>query len=218
MTLQQMIQDLQAETLPNVPGEILQTMMKATQELVATGIADQALQTGDQAPGFTLPNTRGEMISLAPLLEKGPVVLNFYRGAWCPYCNLEFKALQDAMPEITALGASLLSISPNIVEQSAAFATENPFDFDILSDVDNKVANQYQLVFTLADELRPIYEKFGIDLPAFDGNDRFELPMPATYILRSDGTVAAGFVHEDYTQRMEPADIIKGLQACQNQG
>jgi peroxiredoxin len=214
MSLQQMISDLQAESLPNIPPEILQTMMQATQELVDSGIAGKAVQTGDQAPGFSLPNTRGEMVSLASLLEKGPVVLNFYRGAWCPYCQLELKALNDALPEITALGASLLSISPNVVEKSAAFAAENPFDFDILSDVDNKVASKYQLVFSLADKLRPIYEKFGLDLQAFDGNDRFELPMPATYVLRSDGTIAAGFVHEDYTQRMEPADVIACLEGA----
>ena len=212
MTLQQMITDLQAVSLPNIPPEALQTMMQATQELVATGIAGKALQAGEQAPDFTLPNTRGELVSLAPLLKKGPVVLNFYRGAWCPYCQLELKALDDALPEITALGASVLSISPNVVEKSAAYAAENPFDFDILSDVDNTVANDYRLVFTLADQLRPIYAKFGLDLKAFDGNDRFELPMPATYVVRTDGTIAAGFVHEDYTQRMEPADIIACLE------
>jgi len=211
MTLEQMITDFQTESLPNIPQEVLQTMMQATQELVASGIAGKALQTGEQAPGFTLPNTRGELVSLAPLLENGPVVLNFYRGAWCPYCSIELKALQDALPQITALGATVLSISPNVVEKSAAFAAENPFDFDILSDVDNQVAKNYRLVFTLADKLRPIYAKFGIDLPVFDGNDRFELPMPATYVLRPDGTIVAGFVHADYTQRMEPADIIKYL-------
>lgn len=109
--------------------------------------------------------------------------------------------------------ASLVSISPNVVEKSAAFAAENPFDFDILSDVDNSVAKQYRLVFSLDDKLRPVYQKFGLDLAGFDGNDRFELPMPATYIVRPDGSIAAGFVNEDYTQRMEPADIIKHLEA-----
>lgn len=214
MTLQQMITDLQAASLPNIPPEALEIMMQATQELIATGIAGRAVQAGEQAPDFTLPNTRGELVSLASLLEKGPVVLNFYRGAWCPYCQLELKALNDALPEITALGASLLSISPNVVEKSAEFAAENPFDFDILSDVDNRVANEYRLVFTLADQLRPIYEKFGLDLEAFDGNDRFELPMPATYVVRADGAIAAGFVHEDYSKRMEPADVIECLKGC----
>lgn len=211
MTLTQMIADLQAESLPNIPQEILQTMMQATEDLVATGIAGKALQVGEQAPDFSLPNTSGEAISLASLRTKGPVVLNFYRGAWCPYCHLELKALDDILPEITALGASLVSISPNVVEKSAAFAADNPFGFDILSDVDNVVAKQFGLVFTLADQLRPIYAKFGIDLPTFDGNNRFELPMPATYVLQADGKVAAGFVHEDYTKRMEPAAIIECL-------
>ena len=212
MTLKQMIEDLQAESLPNIPQEILQTMMQATQELVASGIAGKALQVGEQAPEFTLRNTRNEVISLASLREQGPVVLNFYRGAWCPYCNLELKALNDALPEITALGGSLVSISPNIMEKSAAFVADNPFGFDILSDVDNIVATEYRLVFTLADKLQPIYDQFGIDLPVFDGNERFELPMPATYIVRPNGIVAAGFIHEDYTQRMEPAAIIECLE------
>jgi peroxiredoxin len=212
MTLKQMIADMQAETLPNIPQDILQTMMQASLELIKTGIAGQALQVGEQAPEFTLPNTRGESVSLSSLLENGPVVLNFYRGAWCPYCNLELKALHDALPEITALGASLVSISPNVLEKSAAFAAENPFGFDILSDVDNVVAKKYRLVFTLSDKLRPIYAQFGIDLPAFDGNERFELPMPATYVLHSDGTIAADFVYEDYTQRMEPSAIIECLE------
>lgn len=211
MSLQQMITDLQTASLPNTPPEILQTMMQATQDLVASGIAGKAVQAGEQAPGFTLANTRGEPVSLASLLEQGPVVLNFYRGAWCPYCLLELKALNDALPQITALGASLVSISPNVVEKSAAFVAENPFGFDILSDVGNLVAKQYRLVFTLAEQLLPIYAKFGIDLPVFDGNDRFELPMPATYVVRVDGTVAAGLVHEDYTKRMEPDDIIEAL-------
>jgi len=213
MTLQQMIADSQAESLPNIPQEILQTMMQATENLVASGIAGKALQVGELAPDFTLLNTRGEVVSLASLLEQGPVVLNFYRGGWCPYCNLELKALNDVLPEITALGANLVSISSNITKKSADLAVENPFGFDILSDVDNIVANQYRLVFTLADELRPIYAQFGIDLQAFDGNERFELPMPATYVLRSNGVVAVGFVHEDYTQRMEPADIIDSLES-----
>jgi len=216
MTLKQMIADLQAETLPNVPPEILKTLIQATGELVATGIAGNAAGVGERAPDFTLTNTQGTLVSLATLLEKGPVVLNFYRGAWCPYCNLELRALQDALPGITAQGASLLSISPNVLEKSAAFAAENPFGFDILSDLDNLVARQYRLVFTLADQLRPVYREFGIDLPAFDGNDRFELPMPATYVLRPDGIISAGFVHEDYTRRMEPADIIEALKVIQS--
>jgi len=212
MSLKQMILDLQEESLPDIPPEILRTMLEATQELMDTGIAAKAVQVGELAPTFVLSNTDGENISLDALLAQGPVVLNFYRGAWCPYCQLELKALNDALPAMQALGASLLSISPNVVEKSIEFAEKNPFDFDFLSDVDNRVAKTYRLVFTLAEKLRPIYANFGIDLPAFDGNEHFELPMPATYVVGTDGTIAAGFVNEDYTRRMEPADIIACLE------
>jgi len=214
MSLKQMIEEMQAQSLPDIPPEILQAMLAATQKLVDSGIAERALQPGERAPAFVLPGTRGEDVSLETLLERGPVVINFYRGAWCPYCNLELKALDDALPAMQRLGASLVSISPNLPEKSAAFAAENPFAFDLLSDVDNKVAKAYRLVFTLAEELRAIYAGFGLDLPAFDGNDRFELPLPATYVVRPDGVVAAGFVHADYTRRMEPAAILASLDAC----
>jgi len=212
MSLKQMILDMQAESLPDIPPEILRTMLEATQELIDTGIAAQAIQVGAKAPDFSLPNLRGENVSLSALLGQGPVVVNFYRGAWCPYCNLELKALNDALPAMRALGANLLSISPNLPEKSAAFAAENPFGFDILSDRDNRVAKTYRLVFKLAETLRPIYAEFGIDLPAFDGNTRFELPMPATYVIGTDGIITAGFVNADYTQRMEPSEIIASLE------
>jgi peroxiredoxin len=211
MSLRQLIEEFQAAVLPGIPPELLQTMLRATRDLVDSGLASRAVQVGDRAPDFALPNTRGETISLSALRQRGPVVLNFYRGAWCPYCNLELKALNDAMPEIRSRGASLVAISPNLVKKSADFIQENSFGFDILSDLDNMVAKEYRLVFTLAEALRPIYANWGFDLPDFDGNERFELPMPATYVVDTGGTVAAGFVHEDYTRRMEPAAIIESL-------
>lgn len=211
MSLKQMIKEFQAEVLPGIPPDVLQTMLQATQELADSGLAEKAVQAGEPAPNFMLPNSRGEPVELAALRARGPVVLNFYRGAWCPYCNLELKALNEVLPEITARGASLVSVSPNLVEHSAALAAENPFGFDILSDTDNLVARDYRLVFTLAEALRPIYASWGVELPKFDGNDRFELPMPATYVVDIYGTVASGFVHEDYTRRMEPAAILASL-------
>jgi peroxiredoxin len=211
MSLRQMIEELQAQSAANIPPDVLQKMARATRDLIGSGVADQALQPGERAPEFVLPNTRGEDIALATLLEQGPAVINFYRGAWCPYCNLELKALNDALPAMQGLGASLVSISPNLVEKSAAYAAANPFGFDLLCDLDNRVAKRYRLVFTLADELQSIYAGFGLDLSSFDGNTRFELPLPATYVVRPDGIVTAGFVHADYTRRMEPAAIIASL-------
>ena len=212
MTLAEEIRKMQEEMLPNVPAETLNTMMETTRRLVESGIAEQALHSGSVAPDFELPDPAGNRFHLAEALGRGPVVLNFYRGGWCPYCNLELKALDRVTPRIRELGATVVSISPNLPERSAELVQDNPFSFPVLCDVDLKVARQYGLVFRLADELRPIYLEFGIDLPAFDGNDRYELPMPATYVVGDDGIIHHDFVDADYTRRMEPDEILQALQ------
>jgi len=211
MNLKAQIEAMQQETLPTIPQAALDVMLTATRKLLASGVADGSKRVGDPAPDFSLENSRGEPVKLQALLQQGPVVLNFYRGAWCPYCNLELKAVDQAVPEIRSLGAELVSISPNLRERSAAFAAGNPFAFEILCDLDNRVARQYGLVFELAQELRPIYRQFGIDLPAFDGNERYELPIPATYVVDGDGMIRHAFVDADYTHRMEPAEIVSVL-------
>jgi len=216
MSLKEEIQSMQDQMLPQIPEPALNAIVAATKRLVQSGIAERAIKAGDPAPHFTLEDTRSETTSLSALLAKGPVVLNFFRGAWCPYCNLELKALDRIMPQLQALGANLVSISPNLRQGLAEFADENPFTFAMLSDVDNHVAKAYGLVFQLAEELRPIYEQFGFDLPALDGNERYELPMPATYIVGRDGMIAHAFVNADYTRRMEPADILATLQGLES--
>ena len=211
MSLKEQIEARIAELTPQIPPEILEVMREATDTLIAAGLSSQAVQPGHRAPDFSLPAVDGGTVRLTELLARGPAVLNFYRGAWCPYCNLELRALDQALPEIRARGADLVSISPNLPERTAAFAAENPFGFRFLSDVDNQVARRYGLVFRLPVDLAAAYRQLGIDLPAYDGNPRWELPMPATYVVAPDGTIAAGFVHEDYTRRMEPADILSAL-------
>ncbi|MDX8411739.1 MAG: peroxiredoxin-like family protein [Mariprofundaceae bacterium] len=216
MSLKEEIQSLQDQMLPQIPEPALQAMAAATEKLMQSGIAERAIKAGEPAPGFRLEDTSGEVISLSGLLDKGPVVLNFFRGAWCPYCNLELKALDRIMPQVRSLGANLVSVSPNLRQRLADFASDNPFSFAMLSDEDNRVAQDYGLVFQLADELRPIYEQFGIDLATYDGNERFELPLPATYIIASDDVIAHAFMAADYTRRMEPDDILAVLQGLQS--
>jgi len=211
MSLKSDIAAMQQEMIPNIPEDVLNTMLSATGDMVKSGVAEKAKNRGDKAPSFTLPNVKGDEVSLEKLLKNGPVVISFYRGAWCPYCNLELKALQDAVGKIRELGATLVSISPNLREKSAAFVEQNPFDFDILSDEGNNVARQYGLVITVAEELRPIYDKFGIDIPEHDGSDSYEIPIPATYIVDTGGMIADAYVNADYTTRMEPDDIIERL-------
>lgn len=215
MSLQETILEWQEENAGRIPEEKRTIMQEATQSLIDSGIAEQALGVGDEAPDFTLATPQDHPVSLSSLLAKGLVVLNFFRGAWCPYCNMELKALDAIVPAVRERGAELVSISPNLPEKSAAFVAENPFSFDVLCDPDNQVARSYGLVFALPGPLVAVYRDIGIDLPAFDGNDRWELPMPATYIVGRDGRIVGGFVHADYTRRMEPADILAAIDSLE---
>ncbi len=211
MNLQAEIQQQKEQTAAKAPQEILETMMQATQSLKELGIEDGALKAGDMAIDFTLPNVHGKDIRLGELLEKGPVVINVYRGGWCPYCNLELRALKEALPEIEAQGAQLIAIAPQLPDRSLDTAEKHQLEIEVLSDVGNKVSRQYGLVFTLPESLRPIYEKFNLDIPGYNGDDSFELPMPATYVIRPNGEIAFAFVNADHTRRMEPADIVEVL-------
>ncbi|MDQ6950653.1 MAG: peroxiredoxin-like family protein [Mariprofundales bacterium] len=207
-TLRQQISEFQQKMLPNMPEEVLEIMLQSTKELTNSGIATRALQAGAQAPRFTLSDSNGTPVSLDELLAKGAVVINFYRGSWCPYCRLELAALDQIMLEMHAMGATLISISPNQPKKTAEFTADNPLSFAMLSDPNLKVAEQYGIVFDMAKKLIPVYQKLGIELPAFDGNNDWRLPIPATYIVRSNGTIAHAFIDPDYTRRMEPVDIL----------
>ena len=214
MNLQAEIQELKKQTAAKAPTEVLETMMQATVSLKELGIENNALSAGDQALDFTLPNVHGNDINLKDALAKGPVVLNIYRGGWCPYCNLEMSALKEALPDIEAAGAQLIAIAPQLPDKSMETVEKHQLEFEVLSDVGNKVSREYGLVFTLPEALRPIYVSFGLDIPGYNGDDSFELPMPATYVIKQNGEIAHAFVDADYTQRMEPADItgvLKGL-------
>ncbi len=196
-----------------VPEETRAKMRQAAEGLAASGLAESARGTGDVAPAFTLPNVRGETVALRDLLGEGPVVLSFYRGGWCPYCNLELRALQQALQQIETLGARLVAVSPEVPDQSLSTAEKAELTFEVLSDVGNAVARDFGLVFALAEDLRPVYHSWGLDIPAHNGDDRYETPIPATYVIAADGTIVQSFVDADYTKRMEPSDVVAALEA-----
>ena len=137
-------------------------------------------------------------------------------GRWCPYCSLELLALQQALPEIQACGASLVTISPQTPDHSLETAEAHTLKFEVLSDAGNQVARKFGLVFAVPESIRPIYEKFSIDLQAANGTETFELPLPATYIVKANGTIVHAFVNSDYTQRLDPKDIVKVLKRLQS--
>jgi len=196
-----------------IPTETLAVMDRATAEVASSGIAGSSLGVGATAPDFDLPDAIGTKVSLSALLAKGPVVIAFYRGGWCPYCSTELRALQAKLAEITAAGATLVAVSPQIPDASLSTAEKLDLAFPVLSDEGNTVAGEFGLVFSLPEALRDVYAGFGLDLPAANGDDTFRLPIPATYVIRTDGTVAWRFADADYTKRAEPDDVLAALGA-----
>ena len=194
-----------------VPDGVRAIMAQCTTEIKDSGIERGALKTGDMMPDFELNSQHNELRRLSDYLANSPVVLNIYRGGWCPYCNMEMKALQGVQKEIESYGAMLVGMAPETPDRALSTAERAGIAIDILSDSGNRVAEQMGLVFELPQALRPIYEKFGIDIPAFNGDDSFKLPVPATYIIGQDGVIVYDFVNADYTQRLEPTEIVEIL-------
>lgn len=196
-----------------LPAEQQETVGKAFEALMASDTADNAIKVGDKAPDFTLPTVLNEELTLRDALGDGAVVLSFYRGSWCPFCNLELNALQQRMDDIKACGARLIAVSPENPDSSLTHAEKLGLDFDVLSDMHNRVAGDYGLIMDVHETLRPLYLEWGLDLPAANQDNSWQLPVPATYVIDPDGTVRAAHIDKNYTSRMEPDDIIKALRA-----
>lgn len=211
MTLTQDLANLRDRLRANHSDDIKATMDRATEELVDSGLVNRSLAVGATVPNFTLPDATGQEVELASLLENGPVILSFYRGGWCPYCNMELRGLQQALPQIRELGATLVAVSPETPDNSLTTAEKNDLSFPVLSDAGNVIARELGLVFTVPEDLRPIYATLGLDIPAYNGDDTFELPVPATYVIEPSGRVAYAFANADYTQRLDPAAILSAL-------
>jgi len=211
MTLTQDLANLRDRLRANHSDDMKATMDRATEELVDSGLVNRSLAVGATVPNFTLPDATGQEVELASLLENGPVILSFYRGGWCPYCNMELRGLQQALPQIRELGATLVAVSPETPDNSLTTAEKNDLSFPVLSDAGNVIARELGLVFTVPEDLRPIYATLGLDIPAYNGDDTFELPVPATYVIEPSGRVAYAFANADYTQRLDPAAILSAL-------
>ncbi len=211
MSLTQDIQSFQNNFIPTIPESTLNKLMSELQVLIDSGIAEKAIHSNDRFPGFILPDSNNEARSLSDYLTRGPLVISFYRGAWCPYCNLEINALQSRLSDIVAYGGQLIAISPQVPDKSVDQINHSQLNFDVLSDIGNKLAKQCGLVFTLPESLRPIYDAWEIDIPGHNGDSSFELPIPATYIIDSNGDVRYAHIDMDYTKRLEPDIIIEQL-------
>ncbi len=196
------------DVVGSLPEDYRAVMSRSLSRLRESGIEGRALSVGDRAPDFALPNQRGELVRLSALLEGGPVVLNFYRGEWCPICQFEFKALENVASEISALGGRLVSITPELPSMRAGAVADR---FEKLHDAYTGVGLSYGLVFRVDEEFQDAHRRVGIDLTQLEGNESWMLPIPATYLVGTDGIIAFAFIDVDYTRRVEPADIIAKL-------
>jgi peroxiredoxin len=213
MGLQQQLDAFKAEFARTAPTGRPTLYEAKIEELRASFALERAIRTSDRAPDFTLPDPQGRNVSLGALLEVGPAVVTFYRGGWCPYCNIQLRAYQAMLPEMTALGARLVAISPQLPDGSLSTAESNELTFAVLSDVGNRVARTFGLVWSLPEELRAALRSNNRALPGINGDDSWELPVPATYVVARDGGVALAAIDVDYRNRLEPDAILTTLRS-----
>ncbi len=200
----------------NLSVESLETINSAIEELISSGIVGKTLKVGDIIPDFTLPNYNGQLIEIQKLLKRGTVVISFYRGSWCSFCGLELKALEQALPAINMLGGTVVTISPQIFVKSSESVEQQEFNVEMLVDKGNQVARQFGIVFQIPEKLRLCYRNLGIYLPKYNGDESFELPIPATFIVNQDGKICYAFVKPDHTQRLDPVEIITIIRRINN--
>ena len=179
------------------------------------GIGDAAISVGSKAPGFRLPDAKGDRVGLAELLSHGSIVLVFYRGGWCPYCNIQLRALQKALGDIRACGSDLVAISPSTPDNSLETQERESLEYPVLSDHDCRVARSYGLVYTVSPEARRILSDASKDIDSHNGTTSGELPAPATYVVDSSAVIRFCEINVDYRTRTEPRTVLEVLRKLQ---
>ena len=216
MSLQLQLDELTARLRAMVPADRLAVVDRTAEELVRSQLADRALKVGDQAPHFELPDGDGMLWRSEDLLRNGPLhngplAIVFYRGRWCAYCNAQLAALQDVHKQIADAGASLIAISPQTQKHSYMTRDMHKLRFPVLSDAGNQVARQFGLVYRLSLELQAIYETIMTKLPGYNGDQSWELPLAATYLIQPDGKISYARIDADWRHRPEPEELLQAL-------
>jgi peroxiredoxin len=212
MPLKEQLAEYRAGWYQRVPAERQAIMQRHIDQLRNGAIARTMLKVGDRAPAIALENAKGATVDVGALLAKGPVIVTFYRGGWCPYCNLELKAYQDILPEIVAAGASLVAISPEKPDDTVSTAGTNALTFEVLSDVGQKVGRAFGLVYEFTEQLKSAYRGFNLDIPARNGTPgEWALPVSATYVIDRNGSIIYAYTDVDYRDRADPRDILRVL-------
>lgn len=190
------------------PKEALAVMHRATKELADSGQKSRAIKLGDTFPEFALPNQNGDIVKLSDLLKNGPVVVSFFRGVWCPYCNIELNAIGEIVDGVRAAGGELVVISPSVQKMAQRAIKDNKLKCDVLSDAGNAFADELGVKFRLSDELEALYKSFGVDLPGNNGDDSWTLPMPTRAVIGQDGVIRYLDINADYTRRPDTPETL----------
>ena len=208
-TLEAQLEARVAKFKEMAPPERIAVAENAISEVADSGILDRAINLGDKAPDFTLPDALGNSVSLYEQLAKGPVILTWYRGSWCPYCNIQLHDYQKSLADINAAGAQLMAVSPELADSALSWKEKNELDFIVLSDVGNEVAREYGIVYRIPKGIEGGYVAGGRnDLTQYNGDDSLELPLAVIYVIGTDGTVEYAFVDADYRKRAETSDVV----------
>jgi peroxiredoxin len=204
------LEAFQKDINTKAPAERLKAYEKGIEAVKKSGVLEKALKVGDKSPDFELTNALGKTVKLSSLLQTGPVVVTWYRGAWCPYCNIALKGFQKVLPEIKAEGASLVAISPQTPDNSLSTVEKDGLGFEVLSDKGNKTAHAFGVAYevpeVVADQM-----KGRLDLSKYNGDSSNELPLGATYVIDKDGVIRYAFVDADYRKRAEPSAVVSAL-------
>lgn len=194
-----------------VPPEAQAIHARAIYDLKASGIESKILHSGSKAPPFELTDQNGKVVSSPVLLSRGKLVICFFRGRWCPFCVGQLEAMQQILPQIHAAGGELVAMSPQTAQQNSFMADQHRLAFPLLSDTGNNVAGQFGLVYRVPEAQQTLYQRTFVNLAFVNGDNNWELPIPATYILDRDGSVLFASANADYTERPEPAEILRFL-------
>ena len=208
MNLQLQLYKFQREFLVKFPPKKAEIMQNAIEALTKEFQNRRTLKVDDQAPDFVLKNIDGKSIRLSKKLQTGAVLVSFYFGSWCPYCNLELRAYQGLLPKISSLGSSMIAISPQTLDASRKTALRNSLSFDLLSDKHCQVAHDYGIVFEVSDPLKQLYRELGHPLPNYNGTEDWLLPVPATFVIDRQQQIALAHIDVDYSKRYEPTEAI----------
>ena len=211
MSLSAQLEELTTKLRAMVPAERLAVVDRSVGEILHSGIADRALKVGDTAPTFELPDGDGMLWRSEDLLRNGPLAMVFYRGRWCAYCNTQLLALQEIHSQIAASGASLIAISPQTQKHSYLTRDMHKLGFPVLSDAGNAVAKRFGLVYRVPAALQKMYESIMTKLPGYNGDQSWELPMAATFIVQPSGQISYARVDADWRVRPEPGEILERL-------